>query len=207
MKALVTGGAGFIGSHLVERLLGQGHEVRVVDDFSTGKRANLEPLKAGGGGSHGARLEVVEADIRSAWALRDLAAGCDVIFHEAAIVSVPYSVENPQETHDVNLQGTLNVLEAARHAKTRRLVFASSAAIYGEAPGLPKQETMLPAPVSPYGLEKLTSEHYLAISLGSTASRPCRSATSTSSAPGRTLPLHTRGSSASSRTARAAASR
>lgn len=156
MKALVTGGAGFIGSHLVERLLALGHEVRVIDDFSTGKRANLE-------GFANDRLEVVEADIRDGWKLRDLAAGCEVIFHEAAIVSVPYSVENPQETHDVNLQGTLNVLEAARHAKARRLVFASSAAVYGDAPGLPKHEGMLPTPIAPYGLEKLTSEHYLAI--------------------------------------------
>jgi UDP-glucose 4-epimerase len=156
MKVLVTGGAGFIGSHLVERMLGLGHEVRVVDDFSTGKRANLEPMAC-------ARLEVVEEDVRNGWKVRDLAAGCEVIFHEAAIVSVPYSVENPQETHDVNLQGTLNVLEAARHAKARRLVFASSAAVYGDAPGLPKHEGMLPTPISPYGLEKLTSEHYLAI--------------------------------------------
>jgi UDP-glucose 4-epimerase len=140
----------------VERLLGDGHEVRVIDDFSTGKRANLEPFL-------GKTLEVVEADIRNGWELRTLAAGCEVIFHEAAIVSVPYSVEHPQETHDVNLQGTLNVLEAARHAKTRRLVFASSAAVYGDAPGLPKHEGMLPTPISPYGLEKLTGEHYLSI--------------------------------------------
>jgi UDP-glucose 4-epimerase len=156
MRALVTGGAGFIGSHLVERLLRDGHEVRVVDDFSTGKRSNLEPFA-------GKALEIVEADIRNGWELRTLAAGCEVIFHEAAIVSVPYSVEHPQETHDVNLQGTLNVLEAARHAKARRLVFASSAAVYGDAPGLPKHEGMLPTPISPYGLEKLTGEHYLSI--------------------------------------------
>jgi len=156
MKALVTGGAGFIGSHIVERLLGLGHEVRVVDDFSSGSRANLEPML-------GQKLEVVEADIRNGWQMKDLAGGCEVIFHEAAIVSVPYSVEHPQETHDVNLQGTLNVLEAARHAKSRRLVFASSAAIYGDAPGLPKHEGMLPSPIAPYGLEKLTGEHYLSI--------------------------------------------
>jgi UDP-glucose 4-epimerase len=155
MRALVTGGAGFIGSHLVERLLKDGHTVRVVDDFSTGKRANLTPF--------GDKIEVVEADIRDGWKLREVADGCEVIFHEAAIVSVPYSVEHPQETHDVNLQGTLNVLEAARHAKARRLVFASSAAVYGDAPGLPKHEGMLPTPIAPYGLEKLTSEHYLSI--------------------------------------------
>ena len=156
MKALVTGGAGFIGSHLVERLLTDGHQVRVVDNFSTGKRENLEPLVC-------KALEVVVADVRHGWELRDVAAGCEVIFHEAAIVSVPYSVDHPQETHDVNLQGTLNVLEAARQAKSRRVVFASSAAVYGDAPGLPKHEGMLPTPISPYGLEKLTSEHYLSI--------------------------------------------
>jgi UDP-glucose 4-epimerase len=159
MRALVTGGAGFIGSHLVERLLAEGHDVRVVDDFSTGKQENLVPLAA----KAGSALDVVKADIRNGWELRTLAEGCEIIFHEAAIVSVPYSVEHPQETHDVNLQGTLNVLEAARQAKTRRLVFASSAAVYGDAPGLPKHEGMLPTPIAPYGLEKLTSEHYLSI--------------------------------------------
>jgi len=155
MKALVTGGAGFIGSHLVERLVKEGVSVRVVDNFSTGKRENLAALAG--------KVDIVEADVRDAWQVKELAAGCDVIFHEAAIVSVPYSVEHPQETHDVNLQGTLNLLEAARHAKTRRLVFASSAAVYGDAPGLPKHEGMLPTPIAPYGLEKLTSEHYLSI--------------------------------------------
>ena len=158
MKALVTGGAGFIGSHLVERMLGLGHEVRVLDNFSTGKRANLEPCAA-----HEGRLEVIEGDIRDGRRVRELALGCDVVFHEAAIVSVPYSVDHPQETHDVNLQGTLNVLEAARQARVGRLVFASSAAVYGDAPGLPKHEGMLPAPIAPYALEKLASEHYLAI--------------------------------------------
>ncbi len=157
MRALVTGGAGFIGSHLVEHLLALGHAVRVVDNFSTGKRENLAPCASN------PSLEVVEADIRDGARLRELAEGFDVVFHEAAIVSVPYSVEHPQETHDVNLQGTLNVLQAARHAKVKRVVFASSAAIYGDAPGLPKHEGMLPAPVSPYGLEKLTGEHYLAV--------------------------------------------
>jgi UDP-glucose 4-epimerase len=158
MKALVTGGAGFIGSHLVERLLGLGHSVRVLDNFSTGKRSNLEPCAA-----HGGRLEVFEDDVRDGPRVRQLAEGCEVVFHEAAIVSVPYSVEHPQETHDVNLQGTLNVLEAARHARAGRVVFASSAAIYGDAPGLPKHEGMLPTPIAPYALEKLASEHYLAI--------------------------------------------
>jgi UDP-glucose 4-epimerase len=156
MRTLVTGGAGFIGSHLVGRLLALGHEVRVLDNFTTGKRANVEPLAC-------PQLSIAEGDVRDASRVHELAAGCEVIFHEAAIVSVPYSVEHPQETHDVNLQGTLNVLEAARRAKARRVVFASSAAIYGDAPGLPKEEGMVPAPIAPYGLEKLASEHYLAI--------------------------------------------
>ena len=156
MKALVTGGAGFIGSHLVERLLARGDDVWVVDNFTAGKRSNLAPFA----GSH---LEVVEADIRDASQVRDVAAGCEVIFHEAAIVSVPYSVEHPQETHDVNIQGTLNVLEAARHAKVRRLIFATSAAVYGDAPGLPKHEGMVPTPISPYGVEKLAGEYYLGV--------------------------------------------
>lgn len=155
MKALITGGAGFIGSHLARRLLSLGYEVRVVDNLSSGKRANLD-------GVLGA-IDFVEADVRDAPRMVTLARGHDVIFHEAALVSVPYSVEHPQETHDVNLQGTLNVLEAARAAAVRRVVFASSAAIYGDSPELPKTETMRPEPLSPYGVEKLASEHYLAV--------------------------------------------
>jgi UDP-glucose 4-epimerase len=155
MRALVTGGAGFIGSHLVSRLADDGHEVRVLDDLSSGKRENLAHLS-------GARApEVIEADVRSVDAVKRAVEGCEVVFHEAAIVSVPYSVEHPRETHDVNIAGTLNVLCAARDAGVRRVVFASSAAIYGDDPSLPKTEAMLPAPISPYGVEKLTAEHYL----------------------------------------------
>jgi UDP-glucose 4-epimerase len=155
MKALVTGGAGFIGSHLVERLVRSGHDARVLDNFSSGKRENLAPL--------GSSVEVIEGDIRSRERVELAASGRDVIFHEAAIVSVPYSVEHPQETHDVNIQGTLNVLEAARRAGVKRVVFASSAAIYGDGPVLPKIEGMLPCPISPYGVEKITGEHYLRV--------------------------------------------
>ena len=140
MRALVTGGAGFIGSHIAERLLGEGHAVRIYDNFSSGKRANVDVL------GRDARLEVIEADVRDAAALDRAAEGCDVVFHEAAVVSVPYSVAHPQETHDVNIQGTLNVLQAARARGVRRVVFACSAAIYGEEPTLPKKETMAPAP-------------------------------------------------------------
>jgi UDP-glucose 4-epimerase len=154
MRALVTGGAGFIGSHIAQRLVETGHEVVVLDDFSTGSRANVAAI--------GNDVRVVEGDVRSLETVETCAAGCDVVFHEAAIVSVPFSVERPQESHDVNIQGTLNVLQAARKARVRRLVFASSAAVYGEEPTFPKTEAMRPEPVSPYGVEKLTGEHYLA---------------------------------------------
>jgi UDP-glucose 4-epimerase len=154
MRALVTGGAGFIGSHIAHRLVEAGHEVVVLDNFFSGSRANLA--------SFADRVRLVEGDVRHAATVEQCAAGCEVIFHEAAIVSVPLSVERPQESHDVNIQGTLNVLQAARAARTRRVVFASSAAIYGEEPTLPKTEAMRPEPISPYGVEKITGEHYLA---------------------------------------------
>jgi UDP-glucose 4-epimerase len=153
MKALVIGGAGFIGSHIAERLTRGGHKVRVLDNFSAGKRTNLAGFASD--------VEVIEGDIRDAGLLAVAAAGCEVVFHEAAIVSVPYSVEHPVETHEVNIRGTLNVLEAARVARVRRVVFASSAAVYGDDPVLPKVETMLPTPISPYGVEKVTAEYYL----------------------------------------------
>ncbi len=154
MRALVTGGAGFIGSHIAHRLVESGHEVVVLDNFFSGSRANLAAIAN--------RIRLVEGDIRHLATVEECAAGCEVVFHEAAIVSVPFSVERPQESHDVNIQGTLNVLQAARKAGTRRLVFASSAAIYGEEPTLPKVEAMRPEPMSPYGVEKVAGEHYLA---------------------------------------------
>ncbi|AKU93717.1 UDP-glucose 4-epimerase [Labilithrix luteola] len=153
MRALVTGGSGFIGSHIVQRLVENGHKVRVVDDFSTGKRENLDPVARD--------VEIITGDVRDRAAMDKHAAGCEVIFHQAAVVSVPYSVEHPEETHAVNIMGTLNVLMAARKHGVRRVVFASSAAVYGDEPTLPKRESMTPDPISPYGVEKLTSEHYL----------------------------------------------
>ncbi len=152
MRALVTGGAGFIGSHIVERLLRDGHSARAFDNLTSGKRENLAGI---------AGAELVVGDIRDADALARAMEGCDLVFHQAAIVSVPYSIEHPHESLDVNLRGTLNVLEAARHTKAKRVVMASSAAIYGEDPSQPKRESMTPSPISPYGLEKLASEHYL----------------------------------------------
>jgi UDP-glucose 4-epimerase len=154
MRALVTGGAGFIGSHIGQRLLSLGHKVVVLDNLFTGSIENVEAVGPG--------VHFVQGDVRDLAVVEEHARGCDVVFHQAAIVSVPLSVERPQESHDVNIQGTLNVLQAARAAKVRRVVFASSAAIYGQEPTLPKREDMLPAPISPYGVEKMTGEHYLA---------------------------------------------
>jgi UDP-glucose 4-epimerase len=153
VRALVTGGAGFIGSHLVARLLEGGHSVRVLDDLSTGKRDNLADVAAD--------VELIVGDVRNSALVDEVATGCEVIFHQAAIVSVPASVEDPQKSHDVNIQGTLNVLLAARKRNVRRVVFACSAAIYGEDPTLPKREAMQASPISPYGIEKMTGEHYV----------------------------------------------
>lgn len=154
MRALVTGGAGFIGSHIAHRLLESGHEVVVLDNFFTGKRENIAAI--------GKDVKVIEGDVRNIETVEKAAAGCELVYHEAAIVSVPFSVERPQESHDVNIQGTINVLQAARKSGTKRVVFASSAAIYGEEPTLPKRESMRAEPMSPYGVEKITGEHYLA---------------------------------------------
>lgn len=125
----------------------------MLDNFSSGKRENLA--------SYAKDVEVFEGDVRDAAAVERAAAGCTLVFHEAAIVSVPYSVEHPIETHDVNIEGTLNVLQAARKHGVKRVVFASSAATYGEEPTLPKTEAMLPEPISPYGVEKMSGELYL----------------------------------------------
>jgi len=155
MRVLITGGAGFIGSHLAERLVEKDHEVILLDNLSTGKIENIANFAN--------CVKFVKEDIRNTEALQRLCVGCDLIYHEAAVVSVPYSVEHPQETHDVNLQGTLNVLQAARSHGVKRVVFACSAAIYGEDPRLPKQEDMAPSPISPYGVEKITGEYYLGV--------------------------------------------
>ncbi|MBA7696978.1 UDP-N-acetylglucosamine 4-epimerase [subsurface metagenome] len=155
MRALVTGGAGFIGSHIAEHLVGEGHQIRILDNLSSGRRENLADFAD--------KVEFVEGDIRDRTILDQSTEGCDAVFHQAAVVSVPYSVEHPQETHDVNIQGTINVLQAAKNQKVKRVIFASSAAIYGEEPGLPKHEAMAPHPVSPYGVEKITGEYYMGV--------------------------------------------
>ncbi|HOY66910.1 MAG TPA: SDR family oxidoreductase [Candidatus Ozemobacteraceae bacterium] len=153
--ALVTGGAGFIGSHIVAGLLEQGVRVRVLDDLSSGRRENLAPWLD--------RIEFREGSICDAEACRQAVVGVDVVFHQAAIASVPRSVAEPERTHEVNVNGSLRLLVAARDAGVRRVVFASSSAIYGDDPVQPKTEGMIPCPISPYGLHKLTVEYYLGL--------------------------------------------
>jgi nucleoside-diphosphate-sugar epimerase len=148
---LVTGGAGFIGSHLVEELLRRGETVRIADDFSTGRRENLP--SAG-------RAEIVEGDLAEPGVAARAVAGCDYVLHQAAIPSVPRSVEDPVRTHHANVEATLQVLVAARDAKVRRLVFAGSSSVYGDTAVLPKREDMRPSPLSPYALHKLIGEQY-----------------------------------------------
>ena len=153
--ALVTGGAGFIGSHLSEGLLARGYKVRVLDNFSTGHRENLAGLID--------QIELIEGDIRSLTTVQDAVRNADVVFHEAALPSVARSVESPLESNEVNITGTLNVLLAARDAGVRRVVFAASSAAYGNQATLPKVETMTPDPLSPYAIGKLTSERYMRV--------------------------------------------
>ncbi len=152
MEYLVTGGAGFIGSHLVEALLKSGQKVRVLDNFSTGKRQNI--------GSFIRDIELIEGDIRDPDAISKAVRGVDVILHEAAVPSVPRSVREPQFTHDVNINGTLGLLVAAKENGVSRFVYASSSSAYGDTPTLPKVEEMPPAPLSPYAVQKLMGEYY-----------------------------------------------
>jgi nucleoside-diphosphate-sugar epimerase len=152
---LVTGGAGFIGSHVVEELLARGEHVRVLDDLSSGSKENL--------GEGFSRVEFAEADIRDLDRIRPLFAGADYVIHLAARSSVVLSVEDPVTSTAVNIGGTVNVLVAARDARARRVVFADSAAVYGDNPELPRVETQEPQPLSPYALTKLTGEYYCRI--------------------------------------------
>jgi nucleoside-diphosphate-sugar epimerase len=151
---LVTGGAGFIGSHIVEALLRKKHQVRVLDDFSSGKQENL-PADPD--------LEILKGDIRDSEAVTRAVAGVDGVFHEAALVSVPKSIEHPEDSFEINAKGTLNVFQAARNAGVRRVVCASSAAVYGDKTELPLAESVVPRPLSPYGLDKLYGEQLAAL--------------------------------------------
>ena len=146
---LVTGGAGFIGSHLSEALLSRGHRVRVVDDFSTGFKRNLRE-----------GVEFIQGDLAEPGVARQAAAGMDYVLHQAAIPSVPRSVDRPAESHRANVDSTLQVLIAARDAGVKRVVFAGSSSVYGDQPVLPKNEEMPTNPLSPYALQKLVSEQY-----------------------------------------------
>ncbi len=152
-SALVTGGAGFIGSHLVETLVAGGCRVSVLDNLSTGTQANLDAV------AH--RVRFIRGDIRDPAALKAAVAGCEVVFHLAAVVSVPKTTDDPLGSAAVNETGSLQALEAARSGKTRRLVFASSSAVYGDEPTLPKREDMLTRPLTPYAVQKLAVEYYL----------------------------------------------
>jgi UDP-glucose 4-epimerase len=152
MKMLVTGGAGFIGSNLVRGLLEGGHDVRVLDNFSTGNRANLVGLESD--------IEIVEGELRSYERVHAATRGVEVVFHQGALPSVPRSVQDPLTTSAVNVEGTLNVLLAARDEGIRRVVFASSSSVYGNSGPLPLVETSSPDPISPYGVAKLAAERY-----------------------------------------------
>jgi nucleoside-diphosphate-sugar epimerase len=152
---LVTGGAGFIGSHVVERLLKDGAHVRVLDNFSTGRRENLD--FANGAGS---ALEVIDGDLRDLAAVERAVRGVDVIYHQAAMRSVPRSVDDPLGANENNVTGTLHVLDASRRLGVKRVVYASSSSVYGDNPELPKREDQVPAPISPYAVSKAAGEQY-----------------------------------------------
>ncbi len=149
---LVTGGAGFIGSHVAEALCARGDRVRVLDNLSTGKRENLRHLDQ--------RIELIEGDVADPSKVAAAVAGVDCVFHQAALASVPRSVERPLDTNQACVTGTLNVLDQARRAGVRRLVYAASSSAYGDQPSSPKRETDLPVPLSPYGAAKLAGEAY-----------------------------------------------
>lgn len=150
---LVTGIAGFIGSALAHALLERGERVRGIDNFSTGKSANVAGIRS--------RIELIEADLNDPAAAAEACRGADYVLHQAAIPSVPRSVVNPMESNRANVDGTLSLLIAARDAEVKRVVYASSSSLYGDTPTLPKREDMLPSPISPYAVSKLTGEYYM----------------------------------------------
>lgn len=154
-RILVTGGAGFIGSNLTKRLLEDSNKVRVLDNFSTGKRENLEGVYD--------RIELIEGDIRSYHTVMKALEGIDYVFHEAALPSVPRSIYDPITSNDVNIVGTLNLLQCSKDMGIKKFIFASSSSVYGDNPELPKKEAMKPMPKSPYALTKLAGEHYCSI--------------------------------------------
>ncbi len=152
-RYLVTGVAGFIGSSIAEALVQRGDSVRGIDNFITGRRANVEPLLSS--------IDFREADLRDAAAMRTACEGVEIIFHEGALPSVPRSVKEPAPSHDANINGTFTLLEAARAAGVRRILYAASSSAYGNQPGMPRRETMTPMPIAPYAVQKLTGELYM----------------------------------------------
>ena len=154
-RYVVTGGAGFIGSALVRTLLAQGGTVRVIDNFLTGRETNLDEVRS--------RIELDRCDIRDYSAVAAAVRGSDVVFHLAAIPSVPRSIQDPEPSHQVNIDGTFNVLRASAEAKVQRVVYAASSSAYGDTDVLPKVESMVPRPKSPYAVQKLTGEYYAGV--------------------------------------------
>jgi UDP-glucose 4-epimerase len=152
---LVTGGAGFIGSHICDRLIKEGHHVRVIDNFFSGKDENLKSL--------GGEVELFRGDICDTRLVGEAMKDVHTVFHQAALGSVPRSIADPRSTHESNITGTLNILLAARELGVRRVVYASSSSVYGETEELPKREDMTPQPLSPYALSKLAGEHYISV--------------------------------------------
>jgi len=153
-KVVVTGGAGFIGSHLVEELVKRNHNVVIIDNLSTGKMENIKHLL------DMQNLQFTKGDVMELPLLQELFKETDYIFHEAALTTVPRSIENPRASHDVNATGTLNVLIAAKDNGVKKVIYASSSSVYGDTPTLPKTENMMPQPKSPYAVSKLTGEYY-----------------------------------------------
>ncbi len=149
---LVTGGAGFIGSNLVGELVKRREKVRVIDNFSTGKKKNIQEFLP--------KIQLVQGDIRNLDAVREVVEGVDFVLHEAALASVARSIKDPLATTKSNINGTLNVLVAAKEAKVKRVIYASSSSVYGDSPNLPKKEEMFPNPLSPYAVSKLSGEYY-----------------------------------------------
>jgi nucleoside-diphosphate-sugar epimerase len=151
-KYLVTGGAGFIGSNIVKRLLNEGHEVRVIDNFSTGKKKNIEPFLD--------KIDLLDGDFTDLDVARSAVKGMDYVIHTGAIPSVPRSVDDPIKTNNSNITGTLNLLIASRDEKVKRFVYSASSSAYGDSKVMPKEETMPTAPKSPYAIQKLVGEMY-----------------------------------------------
>ena len=156
-KVVVTGGAGFIGSNLADKLIDRGYGVTIIDNLSTGKLSNLDSAIASG------KAEFVRGNITNLALLQKTFSGADYVFHQAALPSVPRSINDPKTSHNINITGTLNVLIAARDNSVKKVIYASSSSVYGDTPTLPKVEDMSPNPLSPYAVTKLTGEYYCSV--------------------------------------------